>query len=315
MVTTLSMTKNQINHPNVVAIIVTYNRHKDLQRSINALFCQSVELFRVLVVDNASTDETEIVLNDTAEKYGDRFIAIRKSYNSGGAGGYKTGLEEALKLDADRFWLLDDDAEVEPTALEELIIVSINNTETYCSTALSVEDKQSLCWPPSNSLSIINQLDDIQKTNFAPFLGFYIHRTTIEKVGLPDARYFISGDDYEYSMRLKKHGMSVYWIKSSVLYHPKPQSILLSVFGYKYNHLTLPPWRRYYDIRNRIWNARKYNSIFMLLTVILSVITHLVISVASENHKAQQILAYTHGLIDGLKSITKIPTEKKRPTN
>lgn len=44
----------------VCAIIVSYNRKKDLLRCVNAVLGQSVKVDSVLVVDNASTDGTAV---------------------------------------------------------------------------------------------------------------------------------------------------------------------------------------------------------------------------------------------------------------
>ena len=83
----------------VSAIIVTYNRINELIRCIDAVLEQSIISDKIVIVNNASTDDTEKIIN---EKYSDSVILINLPSNTGGSGGFYTGLQyahENLKTD------------------------------------------------------------------------------------------------------------------------------------------------------------------------------------------------------------------------
>lgn len=98
--------------PTVSVIIPTYNRANLLKRAIESVISQRFEDFELIVVDDASPDNTpEIVesINDTRIRY------IRLKENSGGPVARNTGIKKARgKFIA----LLDDDDEWLPNRLE-----------------------------------------------------------------------------------------------------------------------------------------------------------------------------------------------------
>ncbi len=292
------------------AIIVTYNRSNDLRNSLLALTRQTSAPDHIIVVNNASTDDTEEVLQTLQAQIGEKLHIIIQETNTGGAGGYHRGMQEALKLPVQWFWLLDDDAVVDEHALEELLLASKNTTGTFCTACISSRDHNTLCWPPSRNYQTYDQLSDITIALFAPFLGFFIHRETVEKIGLPDAEYFISGDDFEYSLRIKKIGGSIKWVKKSRLFHPAPEITQTKLFGKTIKHLHLPSWRRYYDVRNRLWTARKHNSGSWVCAVFLSIITHWLLTLLLEKDALAQTKAYLKAIKHGLfcqRTDTKFP--------
>ena len=73
------------------AVVVTYNRLEMLKDCLGALERQTVPC-DILVVDNASTDGTKEFLEGTWN-----VSCIRMKENTGGAGGFNTGMKEAVK--------------------------------------------------------------------------------------------------------------------------------------------------------------------------------------------------------------------------
>jgi GT2 family glycosyltransferase len=284
----------------VAAIIVTYNRCDDLQKAIAAQFSQTYKPEHIFVINNNSNDHTEAYLQTIKSNQTTEFTSYNLPINIGGAGGFHIGLKEALKLDLDRFWLIDDDGIVSNDALEKLILASNGDKKTYASVATSLTNPNKLCWPKCRKKAYLADLNEIEYSNFAPFLGFFIHRQIIEQIGLPNPDYFISGDDYEYSLRLKKINEAIYWVKSSLIQHPEPIRLELSIFGVKFRHLKLLPWRHFYDTRNRIWTARKHATSLGKFLTIISILIHTLISAAVESNKIKIIGARIKGIHHGL---------------
>ena len=93
---------------NVVAVVVTYNRRQLLETTLRGITSGTVQPAAVVIVDNASTDETA----DFLASYDGPVPTdtIRLQQNLGGAGGFVVGMERAV-LDhaADYVWIMDDD--------------------------------------------------------------------------------------------------------------------------------------------------------------------------------------------------------------
>ena len=87
--------------PRVIAVVATYNRRPLLLEALAAVHAQSRAADAVIVVDNASTD-------DTAAAVRTHFPSVQLTElarNTGGAGGFACGLALALGRGADLIWL------------------------------------------------------------------------------------------------------------------------------------------------------------------------------------------------------------------
>lgn len=78
------------NIPKVTVIIPTYNRSHTILRSIKSVLSQSFQCFELIVVDDASTDDTESVVNGIVDG---RIKYIKHATNKGGAAARNTGIE------------------------------------------------------------------------------------------------------------------------------------------------------------------------------------------------------------------------------
>ena len=98
--------------PTVSVVIPTHNRAELLKRAINSVLRQTFEDFELIVVDDASSDNTpEVVesINDSRIRY------VRLKKNSGGPVARNTGIKKAR---GEFIALLDDDDEWLPNRLE-----------------------------------------------------------------------------------------------------------------------------------------------------------------------------------------------------
>ncbi len=102
--------------PTVSVIIATYNRAGLIERSIESLFKQSFKDFEIIVVDDGSTDNTEEVLLP----HKDKIRYYRHKTNKGVCAAKNTGLDQ---IKGEWFTFLDDDDELLPNTLEELLNV------------------------------------------------------------------------------------------------------------------------------------------------------------------------------------------------
>ena len=89
------------------AVIVTYNSGAVITQLLNTLLSQSYQLSNIIVVDNASIDNTCHLI----EQINHPIIHLYSlAKNLGGAGGFAYGLQKALEVDSDIIFTFDDDA-------------------------------------------------------------------------------------------------------------------------------------------------------------------------------------------------------------
>src|SRR5690554_4105278 len=101
------------------AVVVTFNRKELLKECLRGIEAQILPVKHVIIIDNHSTDGTpEIINNFIAGK--DYFSYVRLPKNSGGAGGFRKGVELAFQQGYEWIWLMDDDVEPRPDCLEKM---------------------------------------------------------------------------------------------------------------------------------------------------------------------------------------------------
>lgn len=101
----------------IVACIVTFNRKEKLKNCIEALLAQIYTDFKIVIVDNASTDGTQSSL---AEYIKDKKIEY---YNTGkilGSGRLQL-CDKKCGFSFDYIWIMDDDTYPKPDALQNIV--------------------------------------------------------------------------------------------------------------------------------------------------------------------------------------------------
>lgn len=221
----------------VGVLVVTHNRLKLLKEAIDSLRLQTFKDMQIVVVNNGSTDGTKEWLDAQEDIY-----TITQE-NLGGAGGFFTGMKYIAEAGYEYCWLMDDDVECMPTALEELMkaIQTDENIGFVCS---KIVDKDG---EPDNVPDIDLRLtkkgypfwyDKIEyqmvKVRTATFVSVLIPIKCIIESGLPYKEFFIWGDDTEYTRRITDKRSSYIACKSMVI-HKRIQSGYLAFYLEKDN--------------------------------------------------------------------------------
>ncbi len=81
--------------PSVFAVVLTYNRSTLLKQCLKAIADQTYQCDRIIIVDNASTDDTLEVLKSEMQ---DRVTIVALPKNVGAAGGFNIGKIIALGI-------------------------------------------------------------------------------------------------------------------------------------------------------------------------------------------------------------------------
>jgi rhamnopyranosyl-N-acetylglucosaminyl-diphospho-decaprenol beta-1,3/1,4-galactofuranosyltransferase len=256
------------------AIVVTYNRLDQLQITLPVLRDQDVD--HIVVVNNASTDDTALWLTDQAD---DRVHVLSLPTNTGGAGGFEAGMAYARDtLDPDWVVMMDDDARPQLGALakfrREIPSLETNFPNLGVVVAAVFYPNGTLCEmnrPSRNPFwnlrlfakTLIKGTRSgfhLEDTDFAPdapamaidvasFVGYFVHRRAWQSAGLPEGGLFIYGDDVLYSLRLRRAGFKMAFAPAIRFIHDC--GTMGDGFVYR------PLWKIYYHCRNGVSIARQ----------------------------------------------------------
>jgi glycosyltransferase involved in cell wall biosynthesis len=287
----------------VYAVVVTYNRRELLLRCLAALASQTRKPEMILIIDNASTDGSCEALSESGLLQRTDVQLVSLHENTGGAGGFSAGLRQAIDGGADWVWMMDDDAEPHSDALRELMQVAVDPANVYGSLATSGDETSwlmTLLTPHPKTASTAIEVPASAQVRMLPFLGFLIHRELVGKIGLPDAGFFIAADDVEYCVRARKAGARIIVAGKSHIEHPKSRPYEVRFPGFSLTALELPPWKRYYDTRNRLLIARKHYGVRLFSQTIPGSFVRMGAALVKEPRKLAQLKAFTAGFVDGL---------------
>ncbi|HEX8280471.1 MAG TPA: glycosyltransferase family 2 protein, partial [Chthoniobacterales bacterium] len=240
----------------IFAVIVTYNRKELLRECVRALLEQELPVTRIVLIDNASTDGTAEMVRTEWLETGQAPIELKTlERNGGGAGGFHAGIKHAMAAGADWIWLMDDDTIPAATALQRLLETHAHFPESDRPSLLASK----VVWTDGsvhrmNFPTVKRAHVDPERAlrtaengtlwlRWASFVSVLIHRSAVEKHGLPFADYFIWNDDTEYTARICRDDLGVL-VPASVVTHKTAQ---------KHSPMDAAPARAYYQARNVLW--------------------------------------------------------------
>jgi len=242
--------------------IVTFNRSALLDDLLRSASQMSVSAEKIVVIDNASTDDTQEVITRWESVFGpDVLVNHLMETNTGGAGGFSEGTRVALELGAEWVWLMDDDVEILPDALERFapwmdrfkVIhgrrFDVDGTPFYWQAKFN----QFLGVPLPYSVKTFNT-DGFALTNSGTFEGMLVHADVVRRIGLPDPRFFISWDDAIYAW-LASLETEVAYVDEFVLQKKREQKQV----NLGLRHLNdSSPMAKYHVMRNRAYVGRYF---------------------------------------------------------
>lgn len=297
----------------VCAVMVSFNRKKLLVRGLNALQRQTRPVDKIIIIDNASTDGTPELLKSEGflDKKNIQFQQLTE--NLGGAGGFKTGVELAYQQGFDWIWMMDDDGYPTDDCLCRLLEYK-DDYDFYGPLVLSDEDKENFSFPMTlpKSKKVIRSkpelMDFLEKEKkeskilndiLIPFNGVLINKESVRKIGFPDARFFIWGDDIEYTKRLQRQGGKIATISNIEFYHPTAPNLGTPMFfGRMQFNDTDSKIKLYCLCRNNTFNLKKYHGSLYALMFFLKTIWFYSFTKPSFKKLVFCIPALIHGWIE-----------------
>ena len=267
----------------VAVVIVTFKNAKMLKDLLEDLRKQTRAPDEIIVVDNASTDNTENIVNAYC---GEATNYIQLKENTGSAGGYYEGIKAAIKR-SDFVWTLDDDVRLERDSLEELLNGFIKlDSFNRIGSVRSVGKRQNDLAP--------------YRLKFFSWRGTLIKTEYIRRFGLPMRSLFLYGEDLEYSLRFNVKGLYCYWIPSSVCTEQRETGKIDYSFLGNITRIYELPFQLYYAFRNNLYIFIRYKCFLELLHFLLyTAKCTIIILFWKGNNKAKKLSAIYMGLLDG----------------
>ncbi len=169
--------------PKVSVILPTYNRAEVLPRAIGSVIGQSFANFELILVDDASTDNTEQTISRFTDS---RIRRLRQATNGGVAAARNHGASQAQGE-----WLafLDSDDEWMPDALEVQLKRAEQNPEACLLAGASLRIDKPLvsnyCWPQTDERASGSPVDCARwmAQGIANFQSVMLRRRLFEKLG------------------------------------------------------------------------------------------------------------------------------------
>ncbi len=245
----------------VVTLIVTRNRHALLARCLQAVWSQQRRPELVIVIDNASDEPVQPVL---APYPGVRLLRLCR--NQGPAAAFGAGITEALAAGAGYVWMMDDDGmPADRGCLSALLATAEAERADLASPLIrDIDRPERLAFPirrrGRTRFTAASLGPALLIADFAHlFNGALIAAEVFSRVGLPDARLFIRGDEVEFLLRMRRAGLRLVTDRRVAFLHPcSDREIHPILGGWFYAVVPDDETKRFYQFRNRGWIFARY---------------------------------------------------------
>lgn len=234
----------------ICAIVVTFHPTPEVAPHISALLTQ---VDRLVIVDNQSGNNLPPLLLGLSSHPAVHFIS--NPTNLGIAAAFNQGLRYAL--DQGYAWIatFDQDSHVPPDYLERML-------ETW--SACPDKDRVAIVAPTfllrksaSPSPSTLRSCRS-REIPVAMASGNLVRTEAVRAVGFMDEEFFIDYVDFEYCLRLRRHGWKILQALDVFLPHRLGQLQEHRFLGLKFTLVCHSALRRYYITRNRLTTYRRY---------------------------------------------------------
>ena len=111
--------------PHVSVVILNYNGARWLQACLDAVLATRYSKFSVIVIDNASTDDSLALIRSSYSQV----TLFTQTENKGFSAGNNVGIQHALNNGSDYVVLLNPDTKVKPNWLSALVAVGERESE------------------------------------------------------------------------------------------------------------------------------------------------------------------------------------------
>ncbi|GAB4275335.1 MAG: glycosyltransferase family 2 protein [Candidatus Promineifilaceae bacterium] len=289
-----------MNYPPILTIILNWQQPEITIEAVQALQASTYPSINILVIDNGSRDNSAAILKATLPDV----TVISLPENRGFASGCNWGLKWAREHGYSWAFLLNNDAFVTPTTLQNLMETAEPDV-ALLSPKIFYEQKPQYIWFAGGNqhpklLEMRNsgegELDapKWQQTRDVDYLvgtGLLVNLAAVFHAGLLDEQFFMYYEDLDWSIRLRESGYKLRLVANAHLYH----RVSFSSGG------TETPPKLYHQAKSSVIffrrHAHKGSPYLILLYRTGSALKRLLLLLIKDKIKSTS--AYLRGLIDG----------------
>ncbi|MBC7263230.1 MAG: glycosyltransferase family 2 protein [Chloroflexi bacterium] len=246
------------DYPLVYIVILNWNGAADTIEALLSVEQLTYPRYCVVVVDNASTDESVCVIRERFP----HVPLIANTENLGCAGGNNVGIAYALEHSADYVFIMNNDAVVEPGLLEALVAEAQKDSTVgilapkilYYHEPTRIWNLGAEChwYAPLPVSPGLNRADgpmyqQVRKVDLVTGCGMLVRRAVFERIGLLDTRFFMYYEDSDFCRRAQEAGFQVLVVPSARMWHKVSRSTSDQA-----------PAQRYYKTRYRVQFYRRH---------------------------------------------------------
>jgi GT2 family glycosyltransferase len=256
----------------VYVIILNWNGWNDTVECVESCLKLTYSSFRILIVDNGSTDDSESLLRERFP----HIELIQTGSNLGFAGGNNSGIRYALDHSADYVWLLNNDTVVAPDALTALVTAAQREPKAgMLGSKIYYFDEPGRLWFAGGWINYrigrtghigsgetdSGQYDAVREVDYLTGCSLLVSRDVCNAVGLMDERFFLLFEEVDWNERTRRCGRKIVFVPSSVVRHKVSRSLEQNWAGYYY-----------YLTRNSLLFIAKYRPVFLASTAFARVL-------------------------------------------
>jgi GT2 family glycosyltransferase len=238
--------------PHILIIILCYNGVELTLACLTSLRQLAYEQFDILVVDNASQDQTVVAVRSHFPEA----TIIETGTNLGFAAGNNVGLRYALDHGYDYSLLLNNDTEVAPDFLQALIaIAETDPTIGVLGPMICYYERPDIIWSAGGLIDQrrgrstmrgigernLGQYALAADVDFVTGCALLCRRSVLEQAGLLDERFFMYYEETEWCARARAAGFRIVHVPSAQVLHKIPLDARAD-----------QPYVAYYMTRNRL---------------------------------------------------------------
>ncbi len=219
-----------MSSPKVAAIVLNYNGRDLTLQTVESLLGMSYENFDIVVVDNGSTDSSHAAVGEAFPQVS----RLRTEENLGVAGGINLGIRHALEGDYDYLLTLNNDIEVDPAMLGEMVAAAERDPTIGCvgpkayyywdrdrlwSAGGVIRFKESVTRERGMGEIDRGQYDRDEEVAYINGCAMLVRSSVMAEVGLWDPIYHLAVEDADWCMRMKRLGYRSFYAHRAVLWH------------------------------------------------------------------------------------------------
>lgn len=220
-----------MTQPTVTAIVAVHNGSPTINACLDAILGQSYPVESVMVVDDASTDETVRLVRERQDR---RIELTELKHNMGPAEARNLLL---ARVTTDYFWIVDSDCVPMPDCLAHLCAVLAPDqkigivggpnpqnpqTSTYAAAAFDFSNRY-----------LVDRAAPPTEVPYVVGANMLARRAVVEQVGYYDPSLRIA-EDFDLCVRARQAGWRVVFEPKAISEHRHPRSSVASYLRYQY---------------------------------------------------------------------------------